>query len=302
MEGALQTGPRAGFGAGGDAGRCPWAQCHPQGSCWRQEEVRAESRCEVRGQGQRRNMLPAQRWRKGRSRGLQAPPELGARAAHCPENLLDLRLTRPVTEALRSRGLLSWLRHARAAPFGPSPLPTQVRGLLRREMDHEGWRREGGLCPEAQKRPARTPPLTAPQEGTPRLRLPEPQLLPHLVGSRRFQGEGVSPGEAEGGRQGGAPGGLGAGVPCPPSRPCAGSPPCCWDANVRTPLEDPQCRGRGWGGPSHGPQSASPASGSWFPPCPPAKAREGWSHGHPSPAVSPEPRTGLAQTEKQGCL
>lgn len=68
----------------------------PRVLCWRREEVRAESRCEVRGQGQRRNMLPAQqRWRKGQSRGPQAPPELGARAADCPENLLDLRLTLP---------------------------------------------------------------------------------------------------------------------------------------------------------------------------------------------------------------
>lgn len=99
--------------------------------------------------------------------------------------------------------------------------------------------------------------------------------------------------------------GLGAGVPCPPSRPCAGSPLCCWDTNVRTPLEDPSAGvGGGEGGPSpsHGPQSASPAAGSWSPLCPPAKVREGWSHRHPSPAVSPEPRTGLAQTEKQGCL
>lgn len=154
-------------------------------------------------------MLPAQRWRKGRSRGPQAPPELGARAADCPENLLDLRLTRPVTEALSSRGLLLWLRHTRAAPFSPSPLPTQVQGLLQREMDHEGWRREGGLCPEAQKRPARTPPLTAPQEGTPRLRLPEPQRLPHLVGSRRFQGKRGEPWGGRGRQAGRGPCGSG---------------------------------------------------------------------------------------------
>lgn len=153
-----------------------------------------------------------------------------------PESLLDLGLTRPVTEALSVHGLLRPLQQASAAPFGPSPLPTQVQGLLQREMDREGWRREGGLCPEAQKRPARTPPLTAPQEGTPRLRLPEPRLLPHLVGSRRFQRERVSPGEGEGGRQGGAPGGLGAGGPCPPRRPCAASPR---DAKVRSATRGP---------------------------------------------------------------
>lgn len=69
-------------------------------------------------------------------------------------------------------------------------------------------------------------------------------------------------------------------------------------------------QGSGWGGrtqplprgPEPLPPGRSALAGSWLPPRPPARARKGWSHGPPSMAVSPDPRTGLAQTEKQGCL
>ena len=102
-------------------------------------------------------------------------------------------------------------------------LPTRVRGLLQREMDREGWRREGGLCPEAQKHPR--------------------------------------PGHPS---------------DCSPGRDAWGT--CQSHSCSRT------WRAAGF---LHAPL-LRPARAGATPP--------------PSTALSPDPRTGLAQAEKQGCL
>ena len=82
--------------------------------------------------------------------------------------------------------------------------------------------------------------------------------------------------------------GLGAGVPCPPSRPCAGSPLCCWDTNVRTPLEDPSA-GVGGGAPPTGPRAPPPPRAAGLLYAPLLRSARAGATGTPPPQCPPSP-------------
>lgn len=191
-----------------------------------------------------------------------------------PESLPDVGLMRPVTEALSLHRLLHQLRPARAAPCGPSPLPTQVQGLLQREMDREGWRREGGLCPEAQKHPRPGYPSDYSPGRDARGTCQSHSWSRTWWGAGASREKGGEPWGGQGRWARGAPGRPGARVPRPPTGPVLHHP----GTPTRGPLhEDPQCRGRGGeGGPTlpTGPRAPPPVSqhpgrqlASSMPPC-----------------------------------
>lgn len=214
---------------------------------------------------------------------------------------------RPVTEALSLHRLLHQLRPARAAPCGPSPLPTQVQGLLQREMDREGWRREGGLCPEAQKHPRPGHPSDYSPGRDARGTCQSHSWSRTWWGAGASREKGGEPWGGQGRWARGAPGRPGAGVPRPPTGPVLHHPGT--PTRGPTAARGPPVQGSGWGGrthPSHGAQSPSPRVAAPWPAAgflhAPLLRSQGLGHGHPSTAVSPDPRTGLAQMEKQGCL